>query len=78
MELDSLANIDYGQGGCDKALPTYQHVLEIDPDDPHAYAVVRKCLFQGTRWRQGIAPSTRPIPAREIQSSAASRCNRPM
>ena len=62
MELDSLANIYYGKGGCEKALSTYQQVLEIDPGDPRAYAVVRKC-YSKAREGGAIAPvPTLPTP----------------
>ena len=46
IELNSLAAIYYHQGGCEKALPTYQQVLEIDPGNPRAYAAVQKCYSQ--------------------------------
>jgi serine/threonine-protein kinase len=59
IELDSLADIDYNQGGCEKALPTYQQVLEIDPDDPRAYAAVQKC-YAKARNGEPIAPATSP------------------
>jgi serine/threonine-protein kinase len=55
VELNSLAAIYYRQGGCEKALPTYQQVLEIDPGNPRAYAAVQKCYSQA---RYGV--STRP------------------
>ncbi len=42
-ELNSLAAIYYRQGGCAKALPTYQQVLEIDPGNSTAYSAVQKC-----------------------------------
>ena len=62
MELDSLGNIYYGKGGCEKALSTYQKVLEIDPDDPRAYAVVREC-YSKAREGGAIAPvPTLPTP----------------
>jgi len=59
IELDSLADIDYNQGGCEKALPTYQQVLEIDPKDPRAYTAVQKC-YAKARNGEPIAPSTPP------------------
>jgi serine/threonine protein kinase len=59
IELDSLADIDYNQGGCEKALPTYQQVLEIDPRDPRAYAAVQMC-YAKARSGEPIAPATSP------------------
>jgi tetratricopeptide (TPR) repeat protein len=59
IELDSLANIYYGQGGCEKALPTYQQVLEIDPGDHQAYAAVQKC-YAKARNGVGIIPVPTP------------------
>lgn len=44
VELNSLAAIYYRQGGCEKALPTYQQILDIDPGNPQAYAAVQKCF----------------------------------
>jgi serine/threonine protein kinase len=62
IELDSRANIYYGEGGCEKALSTFQQVLEIDPDDPRAYTVVREC-YSKAREGGGIAPvPTLPTP----------------
>ena len=43
VELNSLAAIYYREGGCEKALPAYQRVLEIDPGNPPAYTAVEKC-----------------------------------
>ena len=60
IELDSLANIYYGKGGCEKALSTYQQVLEIDPGDRQAYAAVRKCYSKA---REGGAVAPIPAPA---------------
>jgi serine/threonine protein kinase len=61
IELNSLAAIYYRQGGCEKALPTYQQVLEIDPGNPSAYAAVQKCYSKA---RNGVtiapAPNTSP------------------
>ena len=55
IELDSLADIDYNQGGCEKALPTYQQVLAIDPRDPRAYAAVQLC-YAKARNGEPVAP----------------------
>ena len=52
IEMDSLASIAYKQGGCEKALPMFQQVLEIDPGDPRAYAAVQKCYAKA---RNGIS-----------------------
>ena len=61
VELDSLAAIYYREGGCAKALPVYEQVLEIDPHDPRAYAALRKCYSKA---RSGVpinpAPTTTP------------------
>jgi tetratricopeptide (TPR) repeat protein len=57
IELNSLADSDYNQGGCEKALPTYQQVLRIDPRDPRAYAAVQMCYAQARSGEQ-IAPVT--------------------
>jgi tetratricopeptide (TPR) repeat protein len=43
IELNTLADSYYRQGGCEKALPPYQKVLEIDPGNPQAYAAVKQC-----------------------------------
>jgi serine/threonine-protein kinase len=59
IELDSLADIDYNEGGCEKALPTYQQVLAIDPNDARAYAAVQKC-YAKARNGETIAPSPTP------------------
>jgi serine/threonine-protein kinase len=61
VELNSLGAIYYREGGCAKALPIYEQVLEIDPHDPRAYAAVRKCYSKA---RSGVpinpAPTTPP------------------
>ncbi len=57
LELDSRGEIENNQGGCEKALPTYQQVLQIDPTDPRAYAAVQKCYAQ---IREGESTSTSP------------------
>ena len=59
IELDSRADIDYNQGGCEKALATYQQVLEIDPNDARAYAAVQKC-YAKARSGESIDPATPP------------------
>jgi serine/threonine protein kinase len=61
IELNSLADIYYRQGGCEKALATYQKVLEMDPGNPRAYAAVQRCY---ARIRRGgtIAPVPGPTP----------------
>jgi len=64
VELNSLAAIYYREGGCEKALPTYQQVLEIDPSNPHAYAAVEKCYSKA---RNGI--SNTPAPATPASAS---------
>jgi hypothetical protein len=46
LELDSRAESESNDGGCEKALPTYQEVLQIDPGDPRAYAAVQKCYAE--------------------------------
>jgi serine/threonine protein kinase len=43
IELFSLAGIYYNEGGCEKALPIYQQVLEIDPGNSRAFTAVRQC-----------------------------------
>jgi tRNA A-37 threonylcarbamoyl transferase component Bud32 len=61
VELNSLAAIYYREGGCGKALPIYEQVLEIDPHDPRAYDALRKCYSKA---RSGVpitpAPTTSP------------------
>jgi serine/threonine-protein kinase len=65
VELNSLATIYYREGGCAKALPVYEQVLEIDPHDPRAYAALRKCYSKA---RSGVpitpvpSPDTSPNP----------------
>ena len=60
IELTSLATIYFREGGCEKALPTYQQVLEIDPNNPRAYSAVQKCYSEA---RKGVKPPPVPIPA---------------
>ena len=61
IELISLADIYYRQGGCEKALSTYQQVLELDPGNPRAYAAVQKCYSRiRNGWTVTPAPSTMP------------------
>jgi len=65
IELNSLAAIYYRQGGCEKALPTYEQVLEIDPGNPRAYGAVQRCYAKA---RNGVpidpaaTPDTSPHP----------------
>jgi len=56
-ELNSLAAEYYRVGGCDKALATYQQVLELDPRDPKAYAAVRDCYSKA---RDSGKPTANP------------------
>ena len=56
IELDSLGEMENNQGGCEKALPTYQQVLQIDPNDPKAYAAVQKC-YAKAREGESVSPS---------------------
>ena len=58
-ELNSLADTYYSQGGCDKAMTTYQQVLAIDAHDPHAYAAVQDC-YSKARNGDKTAPTTNP------------------
>jgi hypothetical protein len=58
-ELNSLAATYYREGGCKKALPIYQQVLEADPGNPRAYAAVEKCYSKA---RNGV--SITPTPTR--------------
>jgi serine/threonine-protein kinase len=58
-ELNSTAAIFLQQGGCEKALPSYQKVLDIDPGNPTAYDAVRKCYAQA---RSGGSTSPAPSP----------------
>jgi serine/threonine protein kinase len=57
VELNSLAAIYYREGGCQKALPTYQQILDIDPGDSRAYAAVQKCYAKA---RNGVPVA--PVP----------------
>jgi len=59
IELNSLADSDYNQGGCEKALPSYQQVLAIDPHDSHAYAAVQMC-YAKARGEELKSPATPP------------------
>ncbi len=59
-ELNSLAAYYFREGGCEKALATYQKVLEIDPRDPRAYAAVQKCYAKA---RDSVKPTRVPAPA---------------
>jgi serine/threonine protein kinase len=62
VELTSLADIYYREGGCEKALSTYQKVLEIDPHNNRAYTAVQKC-YSKVRSRGSIAPFSGPTTA---------------
>jgi serine/threonine-protein kinase len=55
LELNSLADIYARQGGCEKALPVYQQVLQIDPDNSRAYAAIKDCYAKA---RGGGTPET--------------------
>ena len=41
--LNSLATDYYHQGGCQKAVPIYQRVLEINPGNDRAHSEVKRC-----------------------------------
>jgi hypothetical protein len=58
-ELNSLAAIAYREGGCEKALPIYQQVLDIDTGDPRAFAAVQKC-YAKARGGVPVTPTTPP------------------
>lgn len=58
IELNSLAGIYFRQGGCEKALSTYQQVLEIDPGNPRAYSAVEKCYAKARN-----SGGANPVPA---------------
>jgi serine/threonine protein kinase len=60
IELKSLANMSYRQGGCEKALPIYQQILDIDSGDPQAYTAVQKCYAKA---RSGTNPLPQSSPA---------------
>ncbi len=64
IELNSQADTDYNQGGCEKALPTYQQVLEIDPHDLRAYAAVQMC-YARARGEEPKAQVTNPAPTQD-------------
>ncbi len=49
IELNNMGAEYYREGGCDKALPPYQKVLDIDPGNPTAYAAVRNCMLKARR-----------------------------
>lgn len=59
VELNSLAEHYYREGGCDKALPTYQQVLQIDATNPQAYAAVQRCY---AKVRNAPKPPLAPTP----------------
>jgi tetratricopeptide (TPR) repeat protein len=61
VELTSLAAIYYREGGCQKALPTYQQILDIDPGNARAYAAVQKC-YAKARGGVPVAPATTTTP----------------
>ncbi len=42
-ELNSLASIYLLQGGCEKAMPVYQRVIDIDPGNPAAWKGMQDC-----------------------------------
>jgi serine/threonine protein kinase len=59
IELNSLGDMAYRQGGCEKALPSYQQVLEIDANNHHAYSAVQQC-YAKARSGDSAAPNTLP------------------
>jgi hypothetical protein len=61
VELNSLAAIYYREGGCLKALPVYQQVMEIDPTNPRAYTAIEKCYAKARNGANiSLPPSTSP------------------
>lgn len=64
IELNSQADADYNQGGCEKALASYQRVLDIDPHDPHAYATVQLC-YARARGEEQKTPAATPAPIQD-------------
>jgi len=71
VELNSLAAIYYREGGCAKALPAFQQVLEIDPRDPRAYSAVKKCYSMARRSAKPVFPPITPAPT-TVPDNAAS------
>ncbi len=57
-ELNNTGAIYYREGGCDKALHPFQEVLDIDPKNPTAYAIVRNCMMKARN--AGNGPRTEP------------------
>jgi serine/threonine protein kinase len=49
LELNNMGTEYYREGGCEKALPPFQKVLDIDPGNPTAYAAVRNCMLKARR-----------------------------
>ncbi|MGO8786686.1 MAG: protein kinase domain-containing protein [Terriglobia bacterium] len=67
IELNTRADSYYREGGCEKALPPYQQVLEIDPGNPQAYTAVQKCYAKARNAGKsipipGLTPTNPPNP----------------
>jgi hypothetical protein len=62
IELNSLGDMAYRDGGCEKALPSYQQVLEIDANNPHAYSAVRQCYAKARNGDMAV-PNASPEPS---------------
>ncbi len=60
-ELNNMGAEYYREGGCDKALPPYQKVLDIDPGNPTAYNAVRNCMLKATRGENLLPQPTIPV-----------------
>jgi len=58
-ELNGIADEYLKQGGCQKALPEYQKVLEIDPGDPRAYKGIMSCYSKAMK---SVPRTVPPIP----------------
>jgi serine/threonine protein kinase len=64
-ELNSNAAIYLQKGGCEKAMPYYQQVIDIDPGDPTAWKGMQDC-YAKTKTSQPLpAPPPSPPPATE-------------
>jgi serine/threonine protein kinase len=59
-ELNSLAAIYLRQGGCEKAMPVYQQVMDIDPGNPRAWKGMQDCYSETKKSQPLPAPPAAP------------------
>jgi hypothetical protein len=60
-ELNSYAAMYLRQGGCEKAMPVYQQVIDIDPGDPTAWKGMQDCYAKTKKSQPLPAPPPPPV-----------------